>query len=111
MHLTGRSGFPRRGTRATARPMIHEPLRTPTGKELYDFLANGIASIEQLREQPLSQPVPLPHDEVVPIEQLLYRGRAALERAAALRDELRGAPPSPEVLDELFDLLDLALAD
>ncbi|HEX6965293.1 MAG TPA: Hpt domain-containing protein [Gemmatimonadaceae bacterium] len=91
--------------------VLREPLRTPTGKDLRDFLENGIVTIEQLREQPLSQPVPLPHDEVVPIEQLLYRGRAALERAAALRDELRGAAPSPEVLDELFDLLDLALAD
>jgi len=89
-----------------------EPVRTPTGKDLRAFLESGITTIEQLREQPLSEPVALACDEIVPIEQLLYRGRAALERAAALRDEIRGsAAPSPDVLDELFDLLDLALTD
>jgi hypothetical protein len=51
----------------------------------------------------------------VPIEQLLYRGRRALERAAALRKELsleRGTAGSRAIdalLDELLDLVPLAL--
>jgi hypothetical protein len=49
----------------------------------------------------------------VPIEPLLYRGRAALQRAAELRQELRrhdGVPPR-EVVEELFDLVELALTE
>jgi hypothetical protein len=51
----------------------------------------------------------------VPIEQLLYRGRRALERAAALRQELAsersnaGALTIDALLDELLDLVPLAL--
>jgi hypothetical protein len=47
------------------------------------------------------------------MEALLYRGRAALDRAVEVRDAIRarGAPPVPEALEELFDLLDLARAD
>lgn len=51
----------------------------------------------------------------VPIEQLLYRGRRALERAAALRKELAserssaGALTIDALLDELLDLVPLAL--
>ena len=49
--------------------------------------------------------------DVVPIESLLYEGRSALGRALELRDEIRrgGGAPSTEQLDELFDLLDLAV--
>jgi hypothetical protein len=49
----------------------------------------------------------------VPIDVLLYRGRAAIERARAIRDELRrrGGPLDATALGELFDLLDLALTD
>ncbi|AHG90507.1 Hpt domain protein [Gemmatirosa kalamazoonensis] len=47
--------------------------------------------------------------DVVPIDTLLYRGRAALERARELRNALRGADaPDAVLLDELYDLLDLA---
>jgi hypothetical protein len=48
----------------------------------------------------------------VPIAALLYRGRSALDRAIELRDRLRraGGSPAPEVLDEIYDLLDLARA-
>ena len=49
----------------------------------------------------------------MPIEQLLYRGRAALHRAAELRTELlaRAGPYPREAVQELFDLLDLALVE
>ncbi|GEM_PF-625018 len=48
-------------------------------------------------------------DGLVPIEALLFRGPAALARARAIRDALRGERmPHPEALAELYDLLDLA---
>jgi hypothetical protein len=77
------------------------------------MLQTGIAGIDLLRERPLSQPVDIIDDQVVPIESLLYRGRAALDRAREVRDGLRGAggTPDPEALAELYDLLDLALTD
>ena len=49
---------------------------------------------------------------VVPIESLLYRGRAALDREVEIRDRLRAAPASdPSALEELFDLRELARVD
>jgi hypothetical protein len=50
---------------------------------------------------------------LVPIDTLMYRGRAALDRAIELRDEIRKKEggPSREVLNELFDLLELARAE
>jgi hypothetical protein len=62
---------------------------------------------------PFSQPVPLPEDDVVPIEALLYRGRAALDRAVEIRDDLRSRPTPADAtaLEELFDLLELARAE
>jgi hypothetical protein len=50
---------------------------------------------------------------VVPVEQLLYRGRAAIERARDVRDRLRATTgaPDPALLAELYDLLDLAVTD
>ena len=57
---------------------------------------------------------------VVPIESLLYHGESALARARTVRDELRAAwqraggtamdPTTSALLDELSDLLDLAVA-
>ena len=86
---------------------------TPTGRQLHEMLQTGIAGIDLLRERPLSQPVDIIDDQVVPIETLLYRGRAALDRAREVRNGLRGAQgaPDPEALAELYDLLDLALTD
>jgi hypothetical protein len=84
------------------------------GGELRSLLETGIAGIGQLGERPLSQPVPIVDDSVVPMDTLLYRGRAALERAIAVRDQIRqanGGVPSREALDELFDLLDLAATE
>ena len=61
--------------------------------------------------------------DVVPIESLLYRGRAALTRARELRETLRAslggdngggvgvAALDQGALDELLDLLDLAAAE
>ncbi len=86
---------------------------TPTGRELQTFLQSGIAGFSTLASRPLSQPVPLVDETVVPIQTLLYTGRSALDRARELRSEIaqRGGSPSPDALAELFDLLDLAAAD
>jgi len=86
---------------------------TPTGRELKEFLDQGIESLGRLEDKPLREPTPLPDEAIVPIQELLYRGRAAVERARTLRDELRrhGSSPPQEVIDELYDLLDLALVE
>jgi chemotaxis protein histidine kinase CheA len=86
--------------------------RTPTGRQLHDYLENGIAGFGALEVTPLSTPVVLPDEAIVPIESLLYRGKAALDRARELRSEMlpEHAPPR-ETIEELFDLLDLAIAD
>jgi chemotaxis protein histidine kinase CheA len=75
------------------------------------LIDSGIAALENMA--PFSQPVPLPEDDVVPIEALLYRGRAALDRAVEIRDDLRSRPTPADAtaLEELFDLLELARAE
>jgi hypothetical protein len=85
---------------------------TPTGPELRQFLQTGIAGFSPLDEAPLAPPAPLDDATVVSIDELLYRGRAALERAIEVRDEIRlSGGNTDEALAELFDLLDLAAAD
>jgi hypothetical protein len=85
---------------------------TPTGPELRQFLQTGIAGFTQLAEAPLAPPAPLDDATVVSIDDLVYRGRAALERAIEVRDEIRlSGRTSDEALAELFDLLDLAATD
>jgi chemotaxis protein histidine kinase CheA len=99
--------------REAARQPSRTPLRTPTGRELHELLEDGIASFLELDEKPLSPPAALDDERVVPIDELLYRGRAALERAASLRAELLyldTAPPR-EIVEELFDLIELALVE
>lgn len=115
---------------APAWPSPDEPaaapaFRPPTGPALVELLAHSITGIERWPGTPLDMPaVPAPRaepaaaaDGVVPVEALLYRGRAALARAREVRDALRaaggadGGPPDPALLDELYDLLDLAAAD
>lgn len=88
---------------------------TPTGRDLQSMLATGIAGIERLDDAPLSEPVAIVDDSVVPIESLLYRGRAALDRALQLRESIRGrmkeGEPAREDVDELLDLLELVATE
>ena len=101
-------------TPATSHPPVERGRQpTPTGRELQTFLQSGIAGFSTLAARPLSQPVPLVDETVVPIQSLLYSGRSALDRARELRVEIarHGGSPSPDALAELFDLLDLAAAD
>ncbi|HET7586397.1 MAG TPA: Hpt domain-containing protein [Gemmatimonadaceae bacterium] len=111
----GGAAAARPALRAPAPPADRPPSRsvTPTGRELRAFLENGIAGLSGLEEQPLSEPRALGDEDIVPVESLLYRGRAAVVRAMELRDALRtgGAPPSPDTLDELYALLELAATE
>jgi hypothetical protein len=87
--------------------------RTPTGRELHSTLSQTLEGFSALEQAPLDVARPTPVEEIVPIESLLYRGRAALERARALRAELTSAGelPSPDALQELYDLIELAAAE
>jgi len=85
---------------------------TPTGAELHQFLQSGIAGFSELDQEPLAPPALLDDATLIPIDDLLYRGRAALQRAIELRDLMRlSGGNTDEALAELFDLLDLAAAD
>jgi len=74
------------------------------------LIDSGLAALEELTSEPWLPPVAIPEEAVVPIETLLYRGRAALDRAAEIRDHARrsGSRIDDETLDELFDLVELA---
>jgi hypothetical protein len=99
---------PGRGTAPVGR---RRPL-TPTGPELRQFLQSGIAGFTELDQTPLAAPAPLDDAALVPIDDLVYRGRAALERAIEVRDLIRlSGGNNDDALAELFDLLDLAAAD
>ena len=86
---------------------------TSAKPELGSLLDAGIAKLGALKTAPLVAPAPLPEQPAVPIDILLYRGRAALERCREIRDQVRstGGPVDADTLGELFDLLDLALTD
>jgi len=97
---------------ASPEPQRQPVTRTPTGRQLHDYLENGIAGFGALETTPLSTPVVLPDEAIVPIESLLYRGKAALDRARELKSEMLAEhAPTRETIEELFDLLDLAIAE
>ncbi len=85
----------------------------PSGAALHDLLGAGISGLSSLGSTPLAEPVELEDDGVVPIQDLLYRGKSALRRAAQLGQSYRtsGATPNAEELAELYDLLELAEAE
>ena len=82
----------------------------PTGDALAAVLERGIAGLSALDASPLAEPTEFAADVTVPIEDLVYRGRDALDRAIELRDLIRqsSGAPDAELLAELFDLLELA---
>jgi hypothetical protein len=95
---------------AAAAPAPRARSRTPSGDALKGMLQHGIARIGELHTTPLSAPVPIVDESLVPIDALLYRGRAALDRARAITAEIRAqqSSPSPDAIAELADLLHLA---
>jgi hypothetical protein len=98
------------GVATVSRPRSATP---SAGAALGDLLDRGIRTLGTLPKTPLSNPVTLAEQPPVPIDVLLYRGRAALERAREIRDVIRqrGGVADAEALGELYDLLDLALTD
>jgi chemotaxis protein histidine kinase CheA len=80
----------------------------PRGQELRDVLNSSLATMRSL-ESRNSGPQP-PMTELVPIQELLYRGHRAIERAAEIRRALKksGTPPTRALVDELVDLVELA---
>jgi chemotaxis protein histidine kinase CheA len=83
--------------------------KTPArGQDLRDALSSSLAAMRGL-ETRNSGPQP-PATELVPIQDLLYRGRSAIERAAEIRRALKkaGNAPTRALVDELVDLVELA---
>ena len=79
--------------------------------KLGELLETGIRNLGSLQGAPLSAPAALAEQPPVPIDVLVYRGRAAIERAREIRDAARreGRQVEGDALNELYDLLDLAL--
>lgn len=100
-----RAGFPPKEPAA--------PAFTPArGQELRALLNTSIAQLGAVSgETRRRTPVPLPPP--VAIETLLYRGRAAFDRALDVRNDIvdAGGNPSPEKIDELLDLVALAATE
>jgi hypothetical protein len=77
------------------------------GRELQNLLGASIAQLGAVSG--IRRPTPVT-PVTVPIENLLYRGRAALERAIEIGQQARelGRLPDPEAIEELLDLILLA---
>jgi chemotaxis protein histidine kinase CheA len=109
--------MPNPTSRATASgPRSRTPVaaqRVSTPRDTMAVLDQGIDSLSSIAAHPMSDPVDIAEQPLVPIDALLYRGRAAIQRAIELREAIRrgGGAANDEAMAELFDLLDLALAE
>jgi hypothetical protein len=100
-----RAGFPPRGGAEAS----YTPAR---GQELQALLNTSISKLgavsgENIRKTPVRLPPP------IAIDTLLYRGRAALDRALEVRDEIMQSGPQglQERVEELLDLVALAATE
>ena len=94
-----------------ATPVAPRGQTPPRGQELKDVLNSSLATMRSLESRHSG-----PHaaaGELVPIQQLLYRGQRAIERAAEIRRALKksGTPPTRALVDELVDLVELASSE
>ena len=94
-----------------ATPVAPRGQTPPRGRELKDVLNSSLATMRSLESRHSG-----PHaaaGELVPIQQLLYRGQRAIERAAEIRRALKksGTPPTRALVDELVDLVELASSE
>lgn len=100
-----RAGFPPRNASTDK----YTPAR---GHELQSLLSTSIMQLgavsgSSIRKTPARLPPP------VAIEALLYRGRAALDRALEVREEIMkgGSPEMQSRVEELLDLVALAVTE
>jgi len=105
---------------SVAAPEAPAPSHTPaSGQALVELLETSISGLHRMVDDAtLASPPTTPgrassdDAELASIDTLLYRGRAALVRAREVRDTLRDAhAPDRALLDELYDLIDLAALD
>ncbi len=90
-----------------ATPPRYAPAR---GRELQDLIGTTIAQLGAVSGG--TRRTPAPAAPPMPIESLLYRGRAALDRALEIRSaRVAGELPAPEAIEELLDLIALAAED
>ena len=103
---------PSRAVPAPARSPTAPAAPMPRGNDLRTLLATGIAGLTGLDKEPFSPPA-LIEDESASVDDFVYRGRAALDRALELRNEIRerGGQPEQAELEELFALLELATTE
>jgi chemotaxis protein histidine kinase CheA len=96
-----------------ARVMPAVAPEAPPGTSPAPSIDSTIAAFESLSRERYAEPVAVDGNDIVPVESLLYRGRAAIERAIELRNSLRAASgmPDQEMLEELYDLVELARAE
>lgn len=102
------SAAPPASTAAKA-PVAGEERTPARGQNLHSLISEGLAGFAGMELE--SPPATLPAaGALVPIESLLYSGRAALARAREIRAAQAAAArePTPEELDELMDLMELA---
>jgi HPt (histidine-containing phosphotransfer) domain-containing protein len=94
-------------------PAAAAPGNAPSGAALKSLLAQGLSGLAPLGSATFAEPVVGEEDDVIPIEDLLFRGKDALARAIELGDSLRrsGTAPDAAALAELYDLLQLAAAE
>ncbi|HUQ19769.1 MAG TPA: hypothetical protein VM099_09170 [Gemmatimonadaceae bacterium] len=88
-----------------------EPRYTPArGQDLHALIGATIAQLGGVAGGTRKTPTHL--TPPVPIESLLYKGRAALDRALEIRAaRAAGHALEPEIVDELLDLVALAVQE
>lgn len=100
-----RAGFaPRGGAVSTYTPARGQELQALLNTSISQL---GAVSGENIRKTPVRVPPP------VAIDTLLYRGRAALDRALEVREEIMQSGPQgmQERVEELLDLVALAATE
>jgi hypothetical protein len=85
----------------------------PSGAALKSLLSQSLNGLSSLDNSTFAAPLVGEEDDVIPVEDLLFRGKDALARALVIGDALRqaGTIPDAATLGELYDLLQLAAAE
>lgn len=104
---------PARAATPAPTPSFGTATGAPSGAALKSLLAQGLSGLAPLDSSTFATPVVGEEDDVIPIEDLLFRGKDALARAIQIGDAMRssGNAPDSATLAELYDLLQLAAAE